>query len=122
MATKGNNALQKGIPKLKDAFVLIVKTEWNKHIVDKLEAGAINIFKQNNISYKTLVVPGAFEIPFIIKSYAESNQIKADAFIAFGTIIKGGTPHFDYVCKAITDGVLSLNMLLMCQSFLVCLL
>ena len=112
MATKGNNALQKGIPKLKDAFVLIVKTEWNKHIIDKLEAGAINIFKQNNISYKTLTVPGAFEIPFTIKSYADSNQKKADAYIAFGTIIKGDTPHFDYVCKAVTDGVLSLNMLL----------
>lgn len=112
MATKGNNALQKGIPKLQDAFVFIVKTEWNKHIVDKLEKGAINIFKQNNISYKILTVPGAFEIPFTIKSYAESNHQKADAFIAFGTIIKGDTPHFDYVCKAITDGVLSLNMLL----------
>ncbi len=112
MATKGNNALHKGIPKLKDAFVLIVKTEWNKNIVDKLESGAINIFKQNNIGSKTLIVPGAFEISFAIKSYAESNQKKADAFIAFGTIIKGDTPHFDYVCKAVTDGVLSLNMLL----------
>ncbi len=112
MATKGNNALQKGIPKLKDAFVLIIKTEWNKHIVDKLEAGAINIFKEQNISYKTLIVPGAFEIPFVIKSYTESNQKKADAFITLGTVIKGDTPHFDYVCKAITDGVLSLNMLL----------
>jgi 6,7-dimethyl-8-ribityllumazine synthase len=112
MATKGNNALTKGIPKLKDAFVLIVKTEWNKHIVDKLEKGAVNIFQQNNISYKTVTVPGAFEIPFTIKSYAESNEKKADAFIAFGTVIKGDTPHFDYVCKAITDGVLSLNMLL----------
>ena len=57
-------------------------------------------------------MPGAFEIPFTIKSYAESNQTKADAFISFATIIKGDTPHFDYVCKAITDGVLSLNMLL----------
>ena len=110
MATKGNTALQKGIPKLKDAFVLIVKTEWNKHIVDKLEAGAINILKQNNISYKTLIVPGAFELPFTIKSYAESSQKKADAFISFGTIIKGDTPHFDYVCKAVTDGVVQLNL------------
>src|SRR4029078_4472687 len=104
MASKGNKIVGKGIPHIKDAFVLIVKTEWNKHIVDKLEAGAITILKQNTISYTTLVVPGAFEIPFTIKSYAESNQKKADAFIAFGTIIKGDTPHFDYVCKAITDG------------------
>ena len=112
MASKGNKIIVKGIPQIKDAFVIIVKTEWNKHIADKLESGAINIFKQNNINYKTLVVPGAFEIPFTIKSYAESNQKKADAFISFGTIIKGNTPHFDYVCKAVTDGILSLNMLL----------
>lgn len=112
MAAKGNNALQKGIPQIKDAFVLIVKTEWNKHIADKLEAGAVKIFEQQHINYKTLIVPGAFELPFTIKSYTESNQKKADAYIAFGTVIRGDTPHFDYVCKAVTDGILSLNMLL----------
>jgi 6,7-dimethyl-8-ribityllumazine synthase len=112
MASKGNKSLQKGIPQIKDAFVLIVKTEWNKDIVDKLEEGAIKIFIQEKISYKTLVVPGAVEIPFAIKAYAESNKKNADAFISLGTVIRGDTPHFDYVCKAITDGVLSLNMLL----------
>ena len=110
MASKGNKALNKGIPKVKDAFVVIIKTEWNKHIVDKLEAGAINIFSQQKIEYKTLIVPGAVEIPFATKAYAESNQKKADAFITLGCVIKGDTPHFDYVCKAVTDGVLSLNM------------
>src|SRR5205809_2803616 len=112
MASKGNKALHKGIPKVKDAFVIIVRTEWNKHIVDKLEAGTITIFKKQNIAYKTLVVPGAVEIPFAIKAYVGSNQKKADAFIALGAVIRGDTPHFDYVCKAITDGILSLNMLL----------
>src|SRR4051794_14477271 len=112
MASKGNKTLSKGIPKIKDAFVIIVKTEWNSHIVDKLETGAIKIFQQQKISYKTLIVPGAVEIPFAIKSYAESNEKKADAFIALGTIIRGDTPHFDYVCKSITNGILSLNMLL----------
>ena len=112
MASKGNKTLHKGIPETKYAFVILVKTEWNKHIVAKLEAGAIKIFKQNNISYKTLIVPGAVEITFAIKSYTESNQKKADAFIAFGAVIKGDTPHFEYVCKAVTDGVLALNLLL----------
>ena len=112
MASKGNKTLNKGIPQIKDAFVIIVKTEWNKHIVDKLEKGAINIFKQQNISYKTLSVPGAVEIPFVIKAYADSNQKNADAFIALGTVIRGDTPHFEYVCKSVTDGILSLNMLL----------
>ena len=112
MATKGNNALNKGIPTLKDAFVVIVKTEWNAAIVNKLEAGAKRILKEAGVITKTIVVPGAVEIPFIIKQYAESIQSQADAFIALGTVIRGDTPHFDYVCKAITDGVLSLNMML----------
>jgi 6,7-dimethyl-8-ribityllumazine synthase len=109
MASKGNTSLNKGIPVIRDAFIVIVKTEWNKHIVDKLEAGAINIFKQQNMGYKTLVVPGAVEIPFAIKAYAESNQKPADAFIALGTVIRGDTPHFDYVCRYVTDGILLLN-------------
>jgi len=112
MSTKGNKALEKGIPLLKDAFIIIVKTEWNKNVVDKLEAGAIKILQSQNINYKTIIVPGSFEIPFAIRSYAEGKKKKADSFIALGTVIRGDTPHFDYVCKAITDGVLSLNMLL----------
>jgi 6,7-dimethyl-8-ribityllumazine synthase len=112
MATKGNTALNKGIPLLQDAFVVIVKTEWNASIVNKLEAGAKKVLKEAGVAYKVLIVPGAIEIPFIIKQYAESIQAPADAFIALGTVIRGDTPHFDYVCKAITDGVLSLNMML----------
>lgn len=112
MATKGNKALTKGIPKLKDAFVVIVKTEWNAAIVYKLEAGALKVLKQAGIECRTLTVPGAVEIPFAIKAYAESKQPPADAFITLGTIIRGDTPHFDYVCKTVTDGVLSLNLML----------
>ena len=112
MASKGNKSVNKGIPEIKDAFVIIVKTEWNKPIVDKLEKGAVQFFKQQNIDFKTVLVPGAVEIPFAIKAYADSNQRPADAFIALGTVIRGDTPHFDYVCKSVTDGVLSLNMLL----------
>ena len=112
MASKGNKIVSKGIPQIKDAFVIIVKTEWNKRIVDKLEKGATEILQQQNIACKTLIVPGAVEIPFAIKAYAESKQEKADAFIALGTVIRGDTPHFDYVCKSVTDGILSLNMLL----------
>lgn len=112
MATKGNNALLKGIPTTKDAFVVIVTTEWNASIMSKLEAGAKKIFRDTAVSYKVITVPGAFELPFAIRAYAEGSSRPADAFIAFGTVIRGDTPHFDYVCKAVTDGVLSLNMTL----------
>ncbi|MDB5232133.1 MAG: 6,7-dimethyl-8-ribityllumazine synthase [Chitinophagaceae bacterium] len=110
MSTKGNKSLTKGIPKIKDAFIVIIKTEWNADIVDELEKGCVSELEKSNTRYEVITVPGAFEIPFIIKAYYNSNRPAANAFIALGTIIKGDTPHFDYVCKAVTDGVVSLNL------------
>lgn len=110
MTTEGNKTLYNGIPKIKDAFIILIKTEWNAPIVDKLEEGAATLLRANGIEYKTLIVPGAVEIPFAIKAYANSNQRKADAFIAFGAVIKGDTPHFDFVCKLVTEGILQLNL------------
>jgi len=112
MATKGNTNLSKGIPQIKDAFVVIVATEWNAHIVNKLKTGCQKVLKAQGTRFKVLTVPGAIEIPFAIKAYAESDKNPAEAFIALGTVIRGDTPHFDYVCKFVTDGVLSLNMVL----------
>jgi 6,7-dimethyl-8-ribityllumazine synthase len=112
MATQGNTSLHEGIPQLGDAFVIIVKTEWNAHIVDKLEEGALRILKEHGASYKTLIVPGAVELAFAVKSYAQNSAQKADAFITLGTVIKGDTPHFDYVCKAVTEGNTALNLTL----------
>ena len=110
MATKGNTELNKGIPLLQDAFVIIVKTEWNAHIIDRLEEGCIKVLTESGVQSKTIVVPGAFEIPFVIKTLHANSSQTADAFIALGTVIKGDTPHFDYVCKGITDGVMQLNL------------
>ncbi len=110
MASKGNIELNKGIPNIGDAFVVIVKTEWNAHIVNALEEGAIKILKTQGTRFKTIVVPGAVEIAFAIKTYAASNEENADAFITLGAVIKGDTPHFEYVCKAITEGIVWLNM------------
>lgn len=112
MATPGNTTLNKGIPDIQDAFVVIVRTEWNDAIVSKLEKGCRKILKAQGVGVKVINVPGAVEIPFAVKAYAESNERKADAFIALGTVIRGDTPHFDYVCKSVTDGILSLNMVL----------
>lgn len=110
MATKGNTALNEGIPVVQDAFVVIVKTEWNAHIIDRLEEGCLKVFKNNNVKSETLTVPGAFEIPFAIKNFHSKNTLHVDAYIALGTVIRGDTPHFDYVCKGITDGVMRLNL------------
>lgn len=112
MATKGNTELNKGIPQIKDAFIVIVKTEWNAPIVDKLEKGCRKIIKDAGAKCVTLTVPGAVEITFAVKAYVESTGRSADAFITLGTVIRGGTPHFEYVCRMVTDGVLSLNLML----------
>ena len=58
-----------GIQLNRDAFVVIIKTEWNAHVTDLLEEGCVKILDANNISHKTILVPGAFEIPFTINKY-----------------------------------------------------
>ena len=98
-----------GIQNRKDALVVLVKTEWNSEVVDELEKGCINVLTQANVAYKTLVVPGAVEIPFVIQQ-CWTNYNAPSAFVALGCVIKGDTPHFDYVCQAITHGVSSLNL------------
>jgi 6,7-dimethyl-8-ribityllumazine synthase len=97
-----------------NACVVIVRTEWNANVVDELEKGCLNIFKREGLTnIRVVTVPGAFEIPFGIKSYWDANKYKDDrpaAFIALGCVLRGDTPHFDYVCNAVTDGVLQLNL------------
>ena len=99
----------------KNARVVIVRTEWNNAIVGELEMGCIRELKKNGIkNIETLTVPGAFEIPFGIKQDWDQHKKKsrASVYIALGCVLRGDTPHFDYVCKAVTDGVLQLNLLL----------
>jgi 6,7-dimethyl-8-ribityllumazine synthase len=110
MATKGNKQLIEnsinGLPK--NTLVVIVKTEWNAAIVDELEAGCKKILKSKKVDYKTIIVPGAVEIPFAINAYGKTGKDVA-AYIALGAVIKGDTPHFEYVCQSITQGITLLN-------------
>ena len=97
----------------KDACIVLVKTEWNTAIVDELEKGCIAELQKHDIKkIISITVPGAFEIPFAIKSYWKNKGKKKrpDAFIALGCVIRGDTPHFDYICKAVTEGVVQLNL------------
>ena len=100
----------------RDACIVIVHTQWNAQTVDKLLDGCTRILQQYEMSnYKIISVPGAFEIPFMIKSSWESYHDtfeKPQVFIALGCVLRGGTPHFDYVCRAVTDGILQLNLTL----------
>lgn len=97
----------------KDACIVLVTTEWNAAITGQLERGCIAELEKGGVK-KTVVitVPGSFEIPFAIRNYWERcpKKKRPDAFIALGCVIRGDTPHFDYVCRAVTDGVLQLNL------------
>jgi 6,7-dimethyl-8-ribityllumazine synthase len=94
--------------------VAIVCTEWNNSIVRELVNGCEGMLhKFGGDIIKKLTVPGCFELPFACKMlwrHFENKSEKPEAIIAFGAVIRGGTPHFDYVCRAVTDGILQLNL------------
>jgi 6,7-dimethyl-8-ribityllumazine synthase len=98
-----------GIQNVKDALIVLVKTEWNSEIVDELEKGCMTVFQKYNIKSFTITVPGAVEIPFAIQQCWANNN-SPTAFIALGCVVRGGTPHFDYVCQSVTSGVTDLNL------------
>jgi 6,7-dimethyl-8-ribityllumazine synthase len=92
----------------------IVKTEWSDAIVAALTKGCKNAMQPFEAELtQEWAVPGCFELPFACKKLWETAHNKSnapEAIIAFGAVIRGGTPHFDYVCKAVTDGILQLNL------------
>ncbi len=99
----------------KDTCIVIIRTEWNAPIVDLLEEGTIKILNQNKIAFILITVPGAFELGFAIKSYWENHQYKSSkihAFIALGCVLRGDTPHFEYVCNAVSVAITQLNLIL----------
>jgi 6,7-dimethyl-8-ribityllumazine synthase len=98
-----------GIQQVKDALVVLVKTEWNAEIIDELERGCLKVLEQYGVTSRTLVVPGAVEIPYAIRQ-CWNLSIGVSAFIALGCVIRGDTPHFDYVCQSVTSGITQLNL------------
>ena len=96
-----------GIPSLqlgdaKDIKVGIVASRWHTQICDALIAGAQRVTDSAQIADVTLVrVAGAMELPVVAQSLARSH----DAVVALGVVIRGGTPHFEYVCDSVTQGL-----------------
>jgi len=104
-----------GILHAQGACVVIVRTEWNAAIVGALEEGCRTVLERSGAACKVVTVPGAFEIPFGIRAYWDAHKYKDDrpqAFVALGCVLRGDTPHFEYVSGAVTDGILQLNMTL----------
>jgi 6,7-dimethyl-8-ribityllumazine synthase len=84
----------------------IVTTRWNHVLTDRLVEGALDTIERHGgdpASTVLIKVPGAFEIPLAVSQLAKSG--KYDAIIAIGAVIRGSTPHFDYVAGEATKGI-----------------
>ncbi|MFT4281445.1 6,7-dimethyl-8-ribityllumazine synthase [Microbacterium sp.] len=82
--------------------VIVVAGTWHDTITDGLIAGAERVLEASGASWRLVRVPGSFELPVASKVALEAG---ADAVVALGVIIRGGTPHFEYVSSAATDGL-----------------
>ncbi len=91
--------------------VAIVSTRWNHFIVDRLVEGAKDAFDRhggNEDDLTHVLVPGAFELPMVVDQLLSSG--KYDAICALGAVIRGATPHFDYVSAEATKGISSMSL------------
>ncbi|MCW8837192.1 MAG: 6,7-dimethyl-8-ribityllumazine synthase [Thiovulaceae bacterium] len=91
--------------------VAIVSTRWNHFIVDRLVEGAKDAFARHggeDADLTHVLAPGAFELPMVVEKLLASG--KYDAVCALGAVIRGATPHFDYVSAEATKGIASVSL------------
>lgn len=91
----------------------VLASEFNSPVVDGLLSGALNAFVQEGIkddSIQVIRVPGAFELPLVAKKVAQQQSGRPDAIIALGAVIRGETPHFDYVCSECARGLQDVSL------------
>ena len=86
--------------------ILIINANYYDNITKKLVSSAKNLIKKEKFNLSLINVPGVFEIPFVIKK----NLKKFDAFVALGCVIKGETPHFEFICKSTFDAILNISI------------
>lgn len=100
-----------GKTNISGAKIGIVVSRWNSSITEKMLNGALNALNGNGIIDDDILVvrcPGSYEIPLTVLHILEEKEV--DGVIALGVVIRGGTPHFEYVCDAVTQGILKLNL------------
>jgi len=91
--------------------IAIVSTRWNHFIVDRLVEGAEDAFKRHGgeeADITHVLIPGAFELPMVVDQLLASG--KYDAVCALGAVIRGATPHFDYVSAEATKGIATMSL------------
>ena len=88
--------------------VAVVAASWHTRVMDGLVDGATRALTAYGISEPEIIrVPGTFELPVVASALAKAGY---DAVVALGVVIRGGTPHFDYVCSAATDGLTQVSV------------
>ena len=108
-AQRGSVDLQ-GIPSARGKRFALVVSEWNRHITDALAQGATQTLDQLGVKpedVEKFAVPGSFELIHGCRVVASS--LEYDAIIAIGSVIRGKTAHFDFVCHGVTHGIAELN-------------
>ena len=101
---EGNFSVQEG------KFCIVV-SRFNSFIVEQLQAGAIDALLRHGADNKDICIvkaPGAFELPMVVQRVAAAN--KYDAIIALGAVIRGGTPHFEYVAGECVKGIAHVSL------------
>jgi len=96
---------------IREGRIAIVVARFNGFVVESLLSGALDTLKRHGLAEKNVQiirVPGAFEMPLAAKRVAASKQF--DAIIAIGAVIRGGTPHFEYVAGECTKGLSAVSM------------
>lgn len=88
-----------------NAKVAIVAARWNSHITGALARGAAELLDRQGVAHEQFEVPGTVELTYA----AARLQPLFDAVIIIGCVIRGDTPHFDYVCQSVTQGITHLN-------------
>lgn len=99
------------VPDAGEMRIGIVVSDWNKEITWSLLDGAVNILIKHGVTDKNIVVkhvPGSFELTLGAQFLAEYDDL--DAVICLGCVIRGETPHFEYICQGVTHGIAQLNL------------
>lgn len=104
----GKGAPELSVRNVSDLRVAVVAAQWHDKVMDGLVDGALRALTDLGIDEPTLLrVPGSFELPVAAKVLAGRGY---DAVVALGVVIRGGTPHFDYVCQGVTQGLTQVSV------------
>ena len=104
------NTIEGGLTVAKARFCLVV-ARWNSFVVESLEKGAVDTLQRHGASAEDITIvriPGAFEMPLVLEKIAAKGEY--DAIVALGAVIRGGTPHFDYVAGECVKGMAQVTL------------